>query len=68
MSKISKTKVAGVAMIVAAVAAVIADAFDGGEFSFSKHFDSLILAFNGIGFYFIRDAVQKVKDMLEPKA
>jgi len=62
---VSKTKVAGVAILVSAIFKIIADAFDGGGFHITSNIDSLVYAFNGLGFYFLREAVDKIKDEIK---
>lgn len=59
----SKTKVVGVAILVTALSKIIVDAFDGNGFAIMQHVDGLIYALNGLGFYFLRDAVQKIKEV-----
>lgn len=61
----SKTKIVGVLMIVSAVVAVAIDALDGNGFSFSSHADALMTAMNGAGFFFLRDAIAKIQNIVK---
>ncbi len=56
----SKTKIVGYIMIAMAVLATAKDALDGGGFDFSTHINDLVLALNGAGFVFLRDAIAKL--------
>lgn len=60
---VSKTKIVGISILITAVAKIVCDAFDGNGFAFQANIDSLIYAMNGLGFFFLRDAVKKIKDV-----
>ena len=60
----SKTKVIGVLMIISAIVSVGVDALDGNGFDIASHMNSLIIALNGAGFYFLRDALKKIQGAL----
>lgn len=57
----AKTKIVGYIMILMAVLATVKDALDGGGFDFASHINDLVLALNGAGFVFLRDAISKLE-------
>lgn len=58
MLKGYKTKIVGWCMFVIAVASVVKDLFDGGDFNFSAHYDQVELALMGLGFVTLRGAIK----------
>lgn len=56
----SKTKIVGVLMVIAAISNMGVDLLNGGGFDLSKNFDALMVALNGAGFVFLRAALDKV--------
>lgn len=62
--RISKTKIAGWLMVMAAVISVAIDALNGGAFDFNTHIADIQMALNGVGFVFLRNAITKVERAL----
>lgn len=58
-----RTKFVGILMIVVAVCNILIDVLSGNSNGFNGHFNALILGFNGAGFYFMRDGIQKIIDL-----
>ena len=63
----SKTKIVAICGLIGAVAALVKDIFDGGGFSLSGHFEEFAVAFGSLGLFFLRDAVQKIIDVVNKK-
>jgi hypothetical protein len=59
-----RTKFIGILMIVVAVCNILIDVLSGSSSGLNGHFNALILGFNGAGFYFMRDGIQKLTDLL----
>lgn len=62
-----RTKITGYLLIIVAVLKAGIDVLDGGSFNLNEHLDSMFIALNGAGFIFLRDAVSKVKNVVEKK-
>lgn len=63
----SKTKIVGVLMLVAAVVDVAVDVLDGNGFDLSGHFKAIIAGLGGAGLIFLRSGVQKAQDAITGK-
>ena len=53
-----RTKAVSILMVLMAVIKTVIDVIDGSGFNISTHYDDIILALNGAGFYFLRAAVK----------
>lgn len=58
----SKTKIAGWLMIVAAVLNTAVDLLNGNGFSLSQNFDNIIAALTGAGFIKMRESINDLKN------
>ena len=59
----ARTKIVAVCIFGVAVLSTLKDLADGGGFNFSSHANDLVIGLNGLGLYFLRDAVSKVEKM-----
>lgn len=57
----SKTKIAGILMIIVAVLTPIATYLNGGHVDLGQAFQSFLSAMTGAGFVFLRDAIGKLE-------
>lgn len=57
----SKTKITGILLIIVALLKTAVDVLDGSGFGLMAHVDELVVALNGAGFIFLRDALQKIE-------
>jgi hypothetical protein len=57
----SRTKIIGYLLVLAAVVRIAVDALDGGEFNFSSHWAEFTQALAGAGVVFFRSAIEKLE-------
>lgn len=63
----SKTKLVAIFGLIASVGAIGKDIFDGGGFAFQNHLAELLGVFGSLGLFFMRDAIQKVLNIIDKK-
>jgi len=60
----SKTKLMGVFGLLASIGAIGVDVLDGGGFEYRAHLAELLGVFGSLGLIFMRNAIQRVLDVL----
>ena len=56
----SRTKIAGYLLIAVSIMNTLADILNGGGFEASSHVNDIVVALNGAGFVFLREAIGKL--------